>query len=72
LHFAQVGIVHGGAGACGNGNYPGIYVRVDSPAIYNFISDVIDEKEIEEGNVKKDGVKTRDHTKGKVIGMDFA
>jgi len=35
----KVALVTGGVGACGDSNYPDIYVRIDSPEIFNFIQD---------------------------------
>jgi len=37
----QVALVHGGVGACGDRRYPGIYVRIDSPEIYDFIAGIL-------------------------------
>jgi len=34
----QIALVHGGVGECGDHRYPGIYVRVDAPEIYEFIT----------------------------------
>jgi len=31
-------MAQGGVGSCGDKNYPGIYIRIDSPEILNFIA----------------------------------
>ncbi len=37
-HFIQIAIVEGGVGECGNNEYPGIYVRLDHPSVFDFIT----------------------------------
>jgi secreted trypsin-like serine protease len=36
--FFQIATVRGGVGECGDDEYPGIFVRVDHPSIWKFIS----------------------------------
>jgi secreted trypsin-like serine protease len=35
--FIQIATVEGGVGECGDRDYPGIFVRLDHPSIWNFI-----------------------------------
>jgi len=39
--FFQIGTVRGAVGQCGDRDYPGIFVRVDHPSIWKFISSTI-------------------------------
>jgi secreted trypsin-like serine protease len=39
--FIQIATVRGGVGECGDDAYPGIFVRVDHPSIWKFISSTI-------------------------------
>jgi secreted trypsin-like serine protease len=39
--YIQIAIVEGGVGECGDKDYPGIYVRLDHPFIWNFIASTI-------------------------------
>jgi hypothetical protein len=39
--YVQIATVHGAVRDCGDKEYPGIYVRLDHPTIYNFISSVV-------------------------------
>jgi secreted trypsin-like serine protease len=39
--YIQIGTVRGAVGSCGNKDYPGIFVRVDHPSIWQFISSII-------------------------------
>ena len=39
--YVQIATVHGAVRDCGDEEYPGIYVRLDYPTIYNFISSVV-------------------------------
>jgi len=36
-HYRQVGVVHGSVSHCGQSAFPGIYVRLDDPAIFDFL-----------------------------------
>jgi len=47
----QVGVVHGGAGACGDERFPDIYVRLDSWEIFNFIRETLSGKPPKNGNI---------------------
>jgi secreted trypsin-like serine protease len=42
--FFQIGTVRGAVGQCGDRDYPGIFVRVDHPSIWKFISSIIQSK----------------------------
>ena len=42
--WTQIGIVHGSIGACGDVNYPGIYVRINHPTVNYFISNILENK----------------------------
>jgi secreted trypsin-like serine protease len=42
--FIQIATVSGGVGNCGDDEYPGIYVRLDHPSIFNFISSVVTQR----------------------------
>ena len=44
LKWTQIGIVHGSIGTCGDVNYPGIYVRLNHPAVINFINVIVESK----------------------------
>jgi secreted trypsin-like serine protease len=35
--YQQVGVVHGSVSNCGQSSYPGIYIRLDDPAIFDFL-----------------------------------
>jgi secreted trypsin-like serine protease len=39
--YIQIATVEGGVGDCGDRDYPGIYVRLDHPSIWNFIATTI-------------------------------
>jgi hypothetical protein len=39
--YVQIATVHGGIGDCGHEQYPGIFVRLDHPSIWNFIASTI-------------------------------
>jgi secreted trypsin-like serine protease len=39
--FIQIATVRGGVGECDDDAYPGIFVRVDHPSIWKFISSTI-------------------------------
>jgi secreted trypsin-like serine protease len=39
--FFQIATVRGAVGQCGDRDYPGIFVRVDHPSIWKFISSII-------------------------------
>jgi secreted trypsin-like serine protease len=39
--FIQIATVEGGVGDCGDKDYPGIFVRLDHPSIWNFIASTI-------------------------------
>ena len=55
LKWTQIGIVHGSIGDCGDANYPGIYVRLNHPAVINFINLIVESKnsssKIENGSI---------------------
>ena len=40
--WIQIGTVQGAVGACGEIEFPGIYVRLDDPAVSSFIESVVD------------------------------
>ncbi len=42
--YIQIGTVRGAVGDCGEKHYPGIFVRVDHPSIWKFISSTMDNK----------------------------
>jgi secreted trypsin-like serine protease len=42
--YIQIGTVRGAFGQCGDRDYPGIFVRVDHPSIWKFISSIIQPK----------------------------
>ena len=42
--YIQIGTVRGAFGQCGDRDYPGIFVRVDHPSIWQFISSIIQTK----------------------------
>ncbi len=42
--FFQIALVRGGVGECGDDEYPGIFVRVDHPSIWKFISSTVNSK----------------------------
>jgi secreted trypsin-like serine protease len=42
--FFQIATVRGAVGQCGDRDYPGIFVRVDHPSIWKFISSIIQPK----------------------------
>jgi secreted trypsin-like serine protease len=42
--FVQIAIVEGGVGECGDRDYPGIFVRLDHPSIWNFIASSINKQ----------------------------
>ena len=42
--FIQIATVRGGVGECGDDEYPGIFVRVDHPSIWKFISSTVKSK----------------------------
>ncbi len=42
--YIQFATVRGGVGDCGDDEYPGIFVRVDHPSIWKFISSTIKSK----------------------------
>ncbi len=35
--WIQIATVHGAVGDCGDADFPGIYIRLDDPSVYNFI-----------------------------------
>ncbi len=39
--YVQIATVEGGVGVCGDERYPGIFVRLDHPSIWNFIASTI-------------------------------
>ncbi len=39
--YIQIATVRGGIGQCGDADYPGIFVRLDHPLIWNFIASTI-------------------------------
>ncbi len=39
--YIQIATVEGGVGQCGDADYPGIFVRLDHPLIWNFIASTI-------------------------------
>jgi secreted trypsin-like serine protease len=39
--YIQIAIVEGGVGECGDKDFPGIFVRLDNPSIWNFIAATI-------------------------------
>ena len=39
--WTQIGIVVGSVGGCGNPDYPGIYIRLNHPAVLNFVNSVV-------------------------------
>ena len=45
--FIQIATVRGAVGECGDMNYPGIYIRLDHPSIWNFITNE------DKGNINK-------------------
>ena len=45
-NWLQVALVSGGVGECGNKRFPGIYVRLNNPDIYQFIEKITKSKEI--------------------------
>jgi secreted trypsin-like serine protease len=42
--YIQIATVRGGVGDCGDDDYPGIFVRVDHPSVWKFISSTIKSK----------------------------
>jgi secreted trypsin-like serine protease len=42
--FFQIATVRGAVGQCGDRDYPGIFVRVDQPSIWKFISSIVQPK----------------------------
>ncbi len=42
--YIQIATVRGGVGECGDDEYPGIFVRVDHPSIWKFISSTVKSK----------------------------
>jgi hypothetical protein len=38
--YTQIGLVSGAVGECGDGRFPGIYVRINHPEIMEFINSV--------------------------------
>ena len=52
--YIQIGTVRGAVGDCGEKDYPGIFVRVDHPSIWKFISSIIQtEKPSNKGKITK-------------------
>ena len=52
--YIQIGTVRGAVGECGEKDYPGIFVRVDHPSIWKFISSIIQtKKDYNKGNIFK-------------------
>ncbi len=47
LRYQQVGIVHGSVHNCGQSSFPGIYVRLDDPAIFDFLKSGTNESTID-------------------------
>ncbi len=43
--FIQIATVEGGVGECGDKDYPGIFVRLDHPSIWNFIAETLNAEE---------------------------
>ncbi len=41
--YEQVGVVHGSVSSCGQSPFPGIYVRLDDPAIFDFLKSATQE-----------------------------
>jgi secreted trypsin-like serine protease len=39
--YIQIATVRGGVGECGDRDYPGIFVRLDHPSIWNFIHSTV-------------------------------
>ena len=39
--WTQIGIVGGSVGECGDPDYPGIYIRLNHPAVLNFVNSVV-------------------------------
>jgi secreted trypsin-like serine protease len=39
--YIQIGTVRGAVGQCGDKDYPGLFVRVDNPSTWKFISSII-------------------------------
>jgi hypothetical protein len=44
--YIQIATVRGGVGDCGDDEYPGIFVRVDHPSIWDFISSTMKGKSL--------------------------
>ena len=42
LKYIQLATVHGSVGQCGDAAFPGIFVRLDDPLIFDFIKLVVD------------------------------
>ena len=42
--FIQIATVEGGVGECGDKDYPGIFVRLDHPSVWNFIAATISDE----------------------------
>ncbi len=42
--YIQIATVEGGVGDCGDESYPGIFVRLDHPSIWKFISSTMNSK----------------------------
>ena len=40
--WVQIGTVQGAVGACGEIKFPGIFVRLDDPAVSSFIDSLVD------------------------------
>jgi secreted trypsin-like serine protease len=50
--FFQIATVRGAVGQCGERDYPGIFVRVDNPSIWKFISSIIQpNKDLNKGKI---------------------
>ena len=39
--WIQIATVHGGIRDCGDVDFPGLYIRLDDPNVFNFINSVI-------------------------------
>ncbi len=49
----QIAVVQGGVRNCGDIDYPGIFVRLDDPAVLNFIQSVVNNNTNSEGEIQQ-------------------
>ena len=76
LKWTQIGIVHGSIGTCGDVNYPGIYVRLNHPAVINFINVIVESKnsssKIANGTTPNSHFHTQEGTKNNTVCSVFS